>query len=84
MVNLSVASGVLPIPPIVFFRVLEKCSCSLEGVFWFCWLREVNLAVPTKKTPAWAAVSPEQEERYKKITKEEVGQLTGMERERAR
>ena len=38
----------------------------------------------TKKTPPWAAVSPEQEERYKKMTKEEVGQLTGMERERAR
>ncbi len=38
----------------------------------------------TKKTPPWAEVSPEQEERYKKMTKEEVGRLTGMERERAR
>jgi len=37
----------------------------------------------TKTTPPWGAVSPEQEEHYKKMTKEEVGQLTGMKRERA-
>ena len=38
----------------------------------------------TKKTPAMALVSAEREERYKKIARNEVGQLAGIERERAR